>query len=163
MSENDAVRVLLAHIDKHLVILDEIFGEFELALDNDVQALGRTNRTGVMIASIIESHYTCTETIFFRISQYFENSLGTTRWHKELLDRMTLEVDKTRPRIISDSVYEDLAEMLRFRHFKRYYLGFAYDWERLDLLIVRMKRVHAPLKSDLAGFCRFLKKLADNR
>ncbi len=57
MSGNEDVRILLAHIDRHIAILDEIAIELNLALEQDVPALGRTNRTGVMVGAIIESYY----------------------------------------------------------------------------------------------------------
>ena len=46
-----------------------------------------------------------------------------------------LEIVPIRPRVISQPVKEDLAELMRFRHFRRYYFGTAYDWERLDALL----------------------------
>jgi hypothetical protein len=159
MKELESIKLLIAQIDKHLAILDEIFDELGKAIDDDVRLLGRTNRTALMVASIIESYYTCAETVFFRISQYFENNLVEGRWHKDLLERMTLEVEAMRPQVVSDSVGEDLAELLRFRHFKRYYHGFAYDWERLDSLIARLKRVHGSLRCDLQSFRGFLSKI----
>ncbi|MBN1765569.1 MAG: hypothetical protein JW860_09955, partial [Sedimentisphaerales bacterium] len=129
MKEKESIKILIAQIERHRGILDEIFEELGKALKEDVPTLGRTKRTALMTASIVESYYTCAETIFLRISQFFENNLQEGRWHRDLLEKMTLQVPDIRPRVVSEPVHEDLAELLRFRHFKRYYLGFAYDWE----------------------------------
>jgi len=37
--------------------------------------------TGLAAAGLLENYYTCAETIFVRISQFFENSLSKERWH----------------------------------------------------------------------------------
>ena len=152
MNVNNSIRLLEAEIEKYITILDELYSEFTTALTEDVKLLGRTKRSAAMVASIIESYFTCAETIFLRISQFFENNLSENRWHKDLLEKMTLQINEIRPRVISDTVYKDMEELLRFRHFKRYYFNLAYDWERLDEIIKRAKRVHVPLKSDLTGF-----------
>lgn len=79
---------------------------------------------GILLGQIDKHLVILAETIFFRISQHFENNLSGEKWHKELLDRMAIEVEKICPRVISDSVYMELAEIMRFCHFKRYYMDF---------------------------------------
>ncbi len=163
MNANDDLQIstqtLLAHINKHLKLLAESLQEINAAQTIDLEKLGRSPRAAVMIAGLIENFYTCAETIFVRISQFFENNLPPERWHRELLERMTLEMGSMRPRVISDAVFNDLVEIMRFRHFKRYYFGTAYDWERLDELLHRTERLADRLPKELAGFQTFLKTL----
>ena len=42
--------------------------------------------------------------------------------------------------------------LLRFRHFKRYYFSLAYDWERIDAIVNRLRRSHLPLLQELEEF-----------
>lgn len=56
-------------------------------------------------------------------------------------------------------MHADLLELMRFRHFRRYYFGTDFDWERLDQLLTRVTRVHEPLGADFAAFVRFLEEL----
>ena len=149
---------LLAQIEKHRLLLTDCMAEIAAAEAQDVPLLGRSKRAGVLIAGLIENYYTCLETIFLRISQYFENDLAADRWHRDVLDRMTLEIESLRPRVISEAVFEDLLELMRFRHFKRYYFGTAYDWERLDALLIRLRRLHEPLLTQIEAFTRFLRE-----
>jgi hypothetical protein len=72
---------------------------------------------------------------------------------------MTLEIEGVRPRVIGDSVSQDLRELMRFRHFRRYYFGTAYDWDRLDELLMRLKRAHPGLVADLRAFQAYLSAL----
>lgn len=150
---------LEAHIMKHLVLLSDTATEIKLALKEDLPKLGKTPRAAVMIAGLIENYYTCAETIFVRISQYFENHLPADRWHRELLDRMRLEIQAMRPCVLSDAVFEDLLELMCFRHFKRYYFGTAYDWERIDALLIRVERLVVKLPAELQTFLCFIKAL----
>ena len=159
MSGNDSANLLAADVEKHIGLLEELRNELEEAIEHDVEILGKTRRTAAMAASIIESYYTCCETVFFRISQFFENNLSDNRWHKDLLEKMTLEIAEIRPKVIDDAVYNDLYELLRFRHFKRYYFSLAFDWERLEEIIKRARRVHPELLAALETFRAFIEKL----
>ncbi|MGB9887889.1 MAG: hypothetical protein ACPLRW_12990, partial [Moorellales bacterium] len=47
----------------------------------------------------------------------------TLRWHKQLLNRMTLEVPEVRPPVISKDLARTLDEYLRFRHVFRNVYG----------------------------------------
>lgn len=83
---------LISHIKKNIHMLDLLFDSIIASLENDVKLLGRTNNAALIVSGLIENYYTCLETIFVRVSQFFENSLGSERWHADLLDRMTLEI-----------------------------------------------------------------------
>ncbi len=159
MSGPNEARLLASEIAKNRGILTGLSGELDEALRDDLPKLGRTQRAAIMVAGIIESYYTCTETVFLRISQFFENSLRPERWHTDLLDHMTLEVPEVRPRVISPETFSDLSELMRFRRFKRYYFNLAYDWERLDAIVQRLERVHAKLDKELEAFERLARKL----
>lgn len=93
-----------------------------------------------------------------RISQHFENQLPADRRHAELLHKMTIEIPGVRPQILSDRTAELLGEIIRFRHFRRYYYALDYDWRRLDALIAVFADANSGLMADLEGF---LSKLAE--
>ena len=150
---------LTAHVDKYIRLLDQSFLEIAEAQEKDLPLLGRTSRAAVLVAGLLENYYTCAETVFVRVSQFFENHLTPDRWHRDLLERMTLQIGTTRPRLLSDGTYRDLLELMRFRHFKRYYFGTAYDWDRLDELLLRVKRTHGALIEELREFRGFLEDL----
>jgi len=157
--EQSEIDHLHAHIRKHLALLSDTNAEITMALEDDLPKLGKTPRAAVMIAGLIENYYTCAETIFVRISQFFGNHLPPDRWHRELLERMCLDIPSTRPRVLSDVVQNDLVELMRFRHFKRYYFGTDYDWERIEALLLRVERLAASLPDELQKFLAFIKKL----
>lgn len=156
-----AIATLIAHIEKHTILLQETINEILSAETDDIPLLGKTMRSAVLLAGLMENYYTCAETIFVRVSQFFENHLTPKRWHRDLLERMNLEIEGIRPKLLSDNVFRDLLELMRFRHFKRYYFGTAYDWDRLEELLKRTKRVHKNLCKDVDEFVKFLNVLAE--
>lgn len=160
--DNTEIVHLDAHINKHIVLLAEASMEITAACSDDLPKLGRTPRAAVMVAGLIENYYTYAETVFVRISQFFGNHLPPDRWHRELLERMCLDIPETRPRVLSDATFNDLLELMRFRHFKRYYFGTAYDWERIDSLLRRIERLSDHLPSELQAFRTFLYQLTES-
>ena len=107
--------------------------------NNELRELGRTKVTAMVTAQIIENFYTSVETLFLRISQFFENSLNKDKWHKDLLGKMALHIEGVRDRVITEATYKDLTELLQFRHFKRYYFELEYDWGKLDFLTGKLE------------------------
>ena len=157
--EQSEVNHLVAHIQKHLDLLANTALEIRLALQEDLPKLGKTPRAAMMVAGLVENFYTCAETMFVRISQFFGNHLPPDRWHRELLERMCLDIPQTRPRVLSDRTFNDLLELMRFRHFKRYYFGSAYDWDRVDALLERIDRLSVQLPIEVQIFMDFLKRI----
>jgi hypothetical protein len=97
--------------------------------------------------------------VFLRISQFFENTLDPERWHTDLLEKMTLQIEGVRLPAVSQSNYTNLMELLKFRHFRRYYFELEYDWDRLDFLVKKMQAAHPGVTKDLERFIVFLDQL----
>ena len=76
----------------------------------------------VVIAQILENAYTAIETALLRIAQGFDNSLSPELWHADLLDKMLLAKKGIRPAVLSEESHRLLTELMRFHHFRRYYL-----------------------------------------
>jgi len=144
--------ILVAELRKNLAVLARIRAFLDATEGRELAVSGRTAATGLMVAGIIENWYTCLETLFLRVSQAFENNLEASKWHSALLDRMTLRVPGVREPVIDEATRRDLAELLRFRHFKRYYFEFEYDWERLDFLLGKLKGVHPRIIEEIERF-----------
>jgi hypothetical protein len=147
---------LIGVIEKNLRNLDGIRAALHAALDHDVRVLGRTDNAALIVAGHLERYYTCLETVFLRISQIFENNLAADRWHADLLEKMTLRIEGIRMPAVSEANQGNLLELLKFRHFRRYYFEAEFEWDRLDLLVRTLDRAHPMVKRDLAGFTEFL-------
>ena len=117
--------------------------------------LGRTPISALIVAGLLENHYTCLETIYLRISQSFENNLDPARRHNDLLQRMTLEIEGVRTAAVSEETFSPLFDLLKFQHFKRYCFELRYDWDRLDFLVTKLRPVHPLVTRDPERFARF--------
>ena len=91
-----------------------------------------------------------------QIARTFENHLDPEHWHRELLHKMKVEVPGIRPTVLSQSTHHYLDELRRFRHFKRYYFEFDYDWERLDYMAKVLEKVFPKVLQDWKIFQEYI-------
>ena len=152
---SEGIPELLAQIRAHRRRLEAVYRSMESALDGEIAQLGRTPISALIVAGLLENYYTCLETIYLRISQSFENRLEAARWHNDLLQKMTLEIEDVRTAAVSDEAFSPLFELLKFRLFKRYYFELEYDWDRLDYLVTKLRQAHPLVTRDLERFVRF--------
>lgn len=162
MSRSEKVSELIGEFSKTETILNKIWAFHDEFLNGDLVKLGKGKSAGIVMAEIYTDYYTSMETLFFRISQTFENHLSKERWHSDLLHKMSLDVPSVRRPVLSDETVTILEEFLRFRHFKRYYFQSEYDWDRLDYLEKKYQTSIPLLRSDFNVFKVFLDELAKN-
>lgn len=72
---------------------------------------------------------------------------------------MTIDIEGIRIAAVSEESYPKLLELLKFRHFRRYYFEMEYDWDRLEFLRKKFTEVHPLVKSDFERFVGFLKAI----
>ena len=160
MEPANRIATLAAELDAALPVLDRINGFYD-GFHQQEGAARQSTENAIIVSDVFVSFYTCLETAFLRISQYFENALDSSRWHEQLLRAMTLTIPSVRERVISDASYTALSELRRFRHFKRYYFAFDYDWERLDLVRAKYLACRTPVRAELAAYSAYLQRLAE--
>lgn len=155
MSELD---ILVAEIQKNMEVAGKIRGFLEATEASELPKTGKTPASALMMAGILDNYYTCLETLFLRISQHFENHLEESRWHQAVLEKMTIRIPGVREALLRDETRQSLLELLRFRHFKRYYFEFEYDWKRIDYLVSVLKDVHPMVAEDVQRFVAWLEE-----
>ena len=163
MTETSPIQVLISEIEKSSQALQKINDFYQSYALRLPPSPNRTLEQAIVISELLVNYYTCLETIFLRISQYFENSLSHEKWHQDLLRKMTLDLQGVRERVLADETANLLSELLKFRHFKRYYFDFHYDWDQLDFLRKKYEQVLPLVKSDLDRFMKFLIQLLANQ
>ncbi|MCF7944581.1 MAG: hypothetical protein K9L75_03480 [Spirochaetia bacterium] len=156
---NSRIQELLGLIQKNSSHLEKIIKLLDKVYVDDIPKIGKTQSSALMIAGILDNYYTCLETVLFRISQVFENNLDQSKWHKALLDKMNLSIEGIRPAVVSDANYNRLLELLKFRHFRRYYFEMEYDWDRIEFLEKKLYEAHPHVLEDLRIFSDFLRRI----
>ena len=159
MKNHSEIAVLIAQAENTLNIMEQNFQFYSSFKLDDYKKLGKTTSAAMVLSQIFTDYFTCVETFFFRTSQLFENSLESSSWHKSLLDKMTLDIKGIRPAVISRETFLLLDELLRFRHFRRYYFNFDYDWDKLELIEKKYLQVNPKLNNELRIFTEFLEQL----
>ena len=160
MTEHNVVE-LRAELVQVTRRVSQIYAKLEKARRETVPKIGRNDDTALMIAGYLETYYTALETFFVRVSQHFENTLPPERWHSSLLEKMNLSIPKVRDKVVGDKNLSKLRELLRFRHFRRYYVEVEYDWLRIDFLLRTIDVAHHLVLEDLVEFDEFLRRLFD--
>lgn len=159
MSDKTAVPELIQEIRKGKEILRKLHTHYLEFRNEQLGRMGRNTYSAIIMSEIFVNYYTCLETVFFRISQFFENNLDKEKWHTDLLHKMTLQVADHRKAVISDPSASVLMEFLKFRHFKRYYFDFEYNWDKLDFLNGQYEKIWPQVEKELDVFIGFLEEL----
>ena len=118
MSDRDRLRLLRAQ-------LEEDFRFIHYCSKRHSDMVARASSTSdrematMAIAYLLHNLYTAIENYMVRIAKQFENTLEDSSWHRELIERMKIEIPGLRPAVISSELEEPLDELRRFRHLFR--------------------------------------------
>jgi hypothetical protein len=161
MKNTDSIDELKLEIAKSQEVLDSLKHYFKENYKTET-FIKKELKDAVFLAEVYVNYYTAAETIFLRVSQFFENNLEKSSWHRSLLNKMRLEVPGVRKALLRLETYDLADELLRFRHFKRYYFEFRYDWDRIEFLGKEFQKFSKFLEEDICSFLAFLDKLKSN-
>jgi len=105
--------------------------------------------------------YSALENSFAQISLTFENHVkDQARWHRELLEKMLLDVPPLRPHVVSPDGRGLLADLLGFRHLFRHAYDFALDEQKILTLWRRWQKEGGLVKESLRQFVQALNEAA---
>ena len=82
-----------------------------------------------------------------------------TRWHRELLEKMFLDIKSLRPAVLPAEVRSLLADLLGFRHLFRHAYEFKIDQAKTVALWNRWSVENAAVKQSLNLFASQLEQL----
>jgi hypothetical protein len=148
---------LIGELETGIQAAEKIYANYSAFKSEVLLNQGKNQWSAMIVTKLISDYYTCAESIFLGISQAFENHLEPSRWHSELLHKMTVAVPELRPKLFDTASISAFRELLAFRHFARYYFEMAYDWQKLDFLMVQLEKAHADLMEAVAHFSENLR------
>lgn len=119
--------------------------------DLDYAALGYT----------MHNIYGVIENACLRVSKFFENGLSADGWHKDLLNRMLLDIPGTRPAFFTRSEFLVLDDLRAFRHVFRNLYGRPLDRERLMSLQKKTRAAMPMFRDAVRRYVDFLERLGD--
>jgi hypothetical protein len=144
--------VLRGDIQSDLERIEEIYTELGQSTLSESDSEERL----IVIAYRLHNLYSAFENIFRNIARAFENHLDPSAWHRQLLQRMRLDLSPVRPAVIDDVSYEKLDELLRFRHLFRTGYGLKLDPRRLQLVLDKAVELKPLYRLQIERFDEFL-------
>lgn len=147
--------ILLAYFNKQLVLIEKLHKEI---VKIDVSIYDKR----FVFSLKVQQFYTALEDLFKQIAKAFENHIeNLNNYHKEILIRMNMEVQKIRPAVISSEAFLFLDKVRGFRHFIRHAYDCELDETQLLQLQDRIKTGYSLLKNDLEQFRFYIKTLTN--
>jgi hypothetical protein len=110
----------------------------------------------------LQSLYNALENSFSQISLSFENQVRDEQhWHRELLEKMFLDLSPLRPAVLDPKMRALLSDFLGFRNVLQHEYELTLDEARTVALWQRWQREGSVVKTALADFAAQLVRLAD--
>ncbi|UCH96354.1 MAG: hypothetical protein JSV88_05730 [Candidatus Aminicenantes bacterium] len=153
------VKELVEEIEIEFEYLETILHELETLLKKPFEyEPSLVEITGA--GGLLHNFYNGIENIFKRILKFHKiNQEESKNWHKELLKKF---YDKENNFAFLDiSIYDNLLEILKFRHLFIHGYGFFLQWELLKPLIKKALESYPKLKNLCESFLRNLENQSD--
>ena len=142
--------LLLGYFDKQFSLIKKLYDEIIVVDVSDY-------RNRFVFAMRTQQFYTAIEDLFKQIAKTFENHIeNMSNFHKEILVRMNIEVQKIRPAVISNQSLVFLDKIRGFRHFVRHAYNCELDEKELRLIQDRLIKEYASLARDLQNFRSYI-------
>lgn len=150
----ETMLLLERRIQDDLRTIEEIYQ----ALDGTALSSSASEEAVIVAGYRLHNLYNAIENIFGSVAEAFENQLhDRSRWHRDLLRRMTLDLLPVRPAVIDEHSYQRLDELLRFRHLFRAAYGIQLDPERIALVLRKAMELREPFAKQIGEFLDFVR------
>lgn len=156
------IALLKADIIDEMDKIKKVCNEFSPLIDKlklSEEEIGNYDKA--VIGYLMHNFYGGCENIFRSIARFFENEVSSQSWHKDLLKRMTLDIEGFRPKVVSEKLFLLLDDFRGFRHKFRYSYSFELDWEREKVVAKRLMRTWEMLNSEVELFLKKLDSISE--
>ncbi len=149
-----SLKVLQAEIEAQLEEIKQVYVELE---DRANQMAANTPAQIESTAYQLHNLYNAVEDLFKIVASAFENSVADlSRWHTELLRRMTLEIEGVRPALLSTESADLLNKLRAFRHFFWHAYGVPLEANQVKQNLTPARQLRPLLSRDVVAFLRAL-------
>jgi len=133
MKNADVLLILKAELKADIEQLEELYQKYDL-IHHKLAQIRPDEFDYIALAYTMANLYSMIETYFMRIAKAFENNLEPTYWHRQLLERMCLEIEGLRPAFMTRQDYVLFDELRAFRHVFRHLYQNMLDIDKLRQL-----------------------------
>jgi len=111
----------------------------------------------VYLAYSLHNLYCAFEDLFKEVAKTFENQISDlSKYHRELLKRMSFDIPGIRPMLLSEASYTVLDELRSFRHVFRHSYTYNIESEKVKYLKNKILVAWNEIEKDLNNFKEFL-------
>ena len=107
----------------------------------------------------IHNIYSLMENSFYRIAKFFENNLSKNTWHRDLMDRMKLDIEGVRPALLDDKTFILIDDLRSFRHLFRNLYARSIDSDKILLVQKKVPLAVDGYKKNIEKYMIFLQSL----
>ncbi len=148
--KKEALALLLGYLKNQRAEIDSLTGEISNTEPVDKEKT-------VYLGYYLHNLYCAYEDLFKEIAKTFENQIeDPSKYHRELLKRMSLEVPLIRPNFLSKDSCKILDELRRFRHTFRHAYTYELESQRVKELKLRLLSEYGKIISDMDRFEDYL-------
>jgi len=144
--------ILVGYMEQQLKIIKELSEKIfssskELSSEKDTY----------YVALLLHNLYNAFEDLFREVARTFENhEEDPSRYHRELLKKMAIEVPSIRPPLLSSRSLDVLDRLRRFRHFVRHAYNYEIDAEELLHIVKTLEGSFSSILKDIRDFQTWL-------
>lgn len=151
--EKEKLSILKAEINYQTTEIEKIIQKIEDRKKENME----DEKILESLAYQLHNLYCAFEDLFKIIARFFENNIeDPSRYHIELLNRMTLDIEGVRPQLLSKELAHSLDDLRAFRHFFRHAYTYEIDRKKIDLLLEKVNFLKSNYGKEIESF---LKKL----
>ena len=159
--EYETIQTLRSELRALLDRVQELDGKLQGYTAQSPQPEALPETVLITVSYLLSGIYSCFEDQFRKIATVFENRVeNPASWHRELLERMQIEVEGVRPRVLGRPAFRLLNELRGFRHVFRSSYSFELDEERVRLVLRRWEKGKTTVLKDIQSFIDKLSALA---
>ena len=148
----EALAILSGYIKAQKEEIERLFKEIETTEPVNKEK-------AIYVAYYLHNLYCAFEDLFTEIARTFENRIDDpSRYHRELLRRMAIEVPSIRPPVLSRESYNLLDELRKFRHVFRHAYMYDIETDRIKELKQKLLSGYAVIMEDIRTFESFVQK-----
>ena len=158
---HDAIsfQLLLSELEADIAVLEDLLDKNRL-LTRKIEAIEPDEFDWAALGFTIHNIYNLIENYFLRIAKFFENNITKDAWHRNLIDRMALDIPGFRPALLEKGDLAVFHELRSFRHvFRNIYQG-QLNEERLEKVNQSVPETVSLLRTAHTRFVTKLKIIA---
>lgn len=128
--DTERLTILKAEAEAQMNEIDKIYAK----LDERNREKGRSAVESIGFQ--LHNLYCAFEDLFRIVAETFENHVhDKSRYHSELLKRMTFRIEGVRPPLLSEHAYALLDNLRAFRHFFRHAYSYELDERKVRIVL----------------------------